>query len=192
MKNLIIILAILFLSGCQTIEKYSQCERDKNYVNVNNALFDEYKANYENGNIKSYYFDIGGKCRRDSCFHAYNKLKFFEYNFDNNEFKGIYRVDILKDYSDEKCYYKKFNKDNICYLMTKIDKPISRYHMHMKSKDNSHYEKLRDVYKNDYVIEYNYQIYSKMSISGAPTGSMCDVTRNKNEYNLNSFDIPYR
>ncbi len=191
MNKLNLILAVLLLSGCQSIEKYSQCEKDKNYTHVNNELFDEYKKNYDNGNIKSYYFDIGGKCRRDSCFQASKNLDFFEYNFNNKDFKGIYRVDILKNYTNERCYYKKFNKDNVCYLMTKIDKPISRYHIFMTSKDKSHYEEFKDSYANNYILKYNYQVYSEMNISGAPSGGFCPSLYRKGDYKLDLFSIPY-
>lgn len=192
MNKLNLILAILLLNGCQTVGKYYQCEKDKNYFNVNNDLFNEYKNNYENGNIKSYYFDIDGKCELDICFREYKNLDFFEYKFDNNHFKGIYRVDILKEYNNEKCYYKKINKDNICYLMNKIEKPTSRYHVFLRNNQNINIMYLLDKLYSYKVTELSYQVYTEASISGAPTGSICDLKRNKNDYKLQIFEIPYR
>ena len=189
-KKITILAALLTLSGCQTIEKYSQCEQDKNYFNVNNTLFDEYKNNYENGNVKSYYFDIGGKCSFDNCFTYYENLEFYEYNFNNNKFKGIYKINPIKNYKNENCYFKK--NDNICYLMKKIEKPESRYHLYLFTSNNINIKKFIDSKYNKNITEFSYQVYSKFSISGSPTGSICNIKRNKNEYNLNSFDVPYR
>lgn len=190
MRNLSLVLAILFLVGCQSVEKYSQCEQDKNYFNVNNALFDEYKTNYENGHVKSYYFDIGGKCTFENCFTYHENLDFYEYNFNNNTFQGIYKITPKKNYKGENCYFKQ--SDNICYLMEKIKQPTSRYHLYLSTSESINIKKFIDSKYNKNVTILSYQVYSKRSISGAPTGSMCDVNRNKNEYNLNSFNIPYR
>lgn len=193
MKNLSLILVILFLSGCQTIEKYSQCDGDKNYVHVNNLLLDEYNLQNKNKMIKNYYIlnDNSSFCSNELCFKNYD-LDFIEYKFVNFKLKsgkilnGYYQLSTKESINDNNCYYK--SNDKNCYIIKEIREPTSQYKLHIYTENNIYHQKFIDTKINKKIIDISYQVYSISNpLSGIGGAGICE---NNFQGNKNSFSIP--
>lgn len=194
-KKITLLAALLTLSGCAISAANNQCDPEKNYINSNPEAMENYKELFRKGEVKSYYSKVipTSLCSNQNCFKYNSKLyDFQERYFDDDSRHGIYTIKINENKNDDNCYIKKYSTDKNCYIVTKnINNSIqSRFYVEIVINKNVTYKKFVDLNTNTVLFEASFQRYKTASISGAPSGGLCPIKNNHENYQFNILDYP--
>jgi len=196
-KIFLLALPIIALSGCDYYYQYTQCDPEKNYLNINIEGINEYKRLVEQDQVRSHYKKIAEmQCNNFSCLHSYKKGDFYETYIDEPTLgmKGIYTISISSDKQDTNCKFKAYNSDKNCYIVNKNpdDQIKSRFHLYQYSEDDALRRLFIDSFTGVTLIDLSLQTYTiPNKISGIGTGGFCPrSTRPKLDYEINALAYP--
>lgn len=187
-KIIYILPTMLFLASCGTINKYNECNPEKNYILTNPNAIDKYHHKLLNKEIESIYYEKQ-ESQNNNIKLALSKYKKVEVKLakDNNQIYTFY-IDKYTSF-DKECEIditpndKTFDKSIFCYKSFKNENNIIKSEYGFFKNGNQY--QLKDLKNNITLFNINHQYYSNGRWSFFKQNMQCEKQyQNHPEYKI--------